>query len=136
MQDEPFDLSQKSRIKSVSQSDGESAKGSSCPEEDEDNYYTIGQYSPDEYCREVKIYMPEDLSQKTGRLIPDFGDSDNEVLTKGRVIDVEDEDLMVHDNFMQSGIESNKHNTAAMNYLFDIGGNYADFCLDGRCSPM
>ncbi|XP_032874583.1 zinc finger protein 366 [Amblyraja radiata] len=136
VQEEPFDLSQKSRIKSVSQSDGESAKGSSCPEEDEDNYYTIGQYSPDEYCREVKIYMPEDLSQKTGRLIPDFGDSDNEVLTKGRVIDVEDEDLMVHDNFMQSGIESNKHNTAAMNYLFDIGGNYADFCLDGRCSPM
>ncbi|XP_078253193.1 uncharacterized protein LOC144592474 [Rhinoraja longicauda] len=132
VQEEPFDLSQKSRIKNVSQSDGESAKGSSCPEEDDDNYYTIGPYSPDEYCREVKIYMPEDLSQKTGRLIPDFRDSDNEVLTKGRVIDVEDEDLMVHDDFMQTGIQSNKHNTATMNYLFDIGENYADFCLDGR----
>ncbi|XP_051875965.1 LOW QUALITY PROTEIN: zinc finger protein 366 [Pristis pectinata] len=136
VQEEPFDLSQKSRIKNVSQSDGESAKGSSCQEEEEDNYYTIEQYSPDEYCRENKIYMPEDLSQKTGRLIQDFRDSDNEVLTKGRVINDEDEDLMAHENFMQNGTESNNRSSASMHYLFDISENYNDFCLNSRCSPV
>ncbi|XP_069792925.1 zinc finger protein 366 isoform X2 [Narcine bancroftii] len=131
VQEEPFDLSQKSRMKNVSQSDGESAKGSSCQEEEEeDNFYTIEQYSPDEYCREDKIYMPEDLSQKTGRLIRDFRDSDNEVLTKGRIMNEEDED------FMQNGMESNKHDSAAMHYLFDINENYNDFCLDSRCRPV
>ncbi|XP_078420262.1 uncharacterized protein znf366 [Cetorhinus maximus] len=135
-QEEPFDLSQKSRIKTSSQSDGESAKGSSCQEEDDDNYYTIDQYSPDMYCRADKIYMPEDLSQKPGRLIQDFRDSDNEEQDKEGVINDEDEDLMAHGKFLQNGTVTDKHSTAALHYLFDMNENYKDFCLDRRCSPV
>ncbi|XP_072372238.1 uncharacterized protein znf366 [Scyliorhinus torazame] len=136
-QEEPFDLSQKSRIKISSQSDGESAKGSSCQEEDEeDNYYTIEQYSPDVYCRADKIYMPEDLSQKTGRLIQDFRDSDNEQQDKEGVINEEDDDLMAHGRFLQTGTVTDKCVTADMRYLFDMNESYKDFCLDRRCSPV
>ncbi|XP_038621733.1 zinc finger protein 366 [Tachyglossus aculeatus] len=46
-QEEPFDLSQKTRTKGVAfHSDGESAKGSSCPEEDEDHCSESERYSP------------------------------------------------------------------------------------------
>ncbi|XP_072538036.1 uncharacterized protein znf366 isoform X3 [Salminus brasiliensis] len=50
-QDEPFDLSQKSRpLPRLSQSDGESVRGgSSSREEDEDSLYRMSQYSPDRY---------------------------------------------------------------------------------------
>lgn len=47
-QEEPFDLSQKRGVKGpVFQSDGESARGSSChEEEEEDNSYEVGRDSP------------------------------------------------------------------------------------------
>ncbi|XP_048450913.1 zinc finger protein 366 [Rhincodon typus] len=136
VQEEPFDLSQKSRIKISSQSDGESAKGSSCQEEEEDNYYTIDQYGPGMYCRADKIYLPEDLSQKPGRLIQDFRDSDNEEQDKEGMINEEDEDLMTHGKFLQNGTVTDKNSTTAMHYLFDINESYKEFCLDRRCSPV
>lgn len=54
-QDEPFDLSQKSRPQPrLSQSDGESVRGgSSSREEDEDSLYRMSQYSPDRYQAEL-----------------------------------------------------------------------------------
>ncbi|XP_072437967.1 uncharacterized protein znf366 isoform X1 [Chiloscyllium punctatum] len=136
VQEEPFDLSQKSRIKISSQSDGESAKGSSCQEEEEDNYYTIDQYSPGMYCRADNLYLPEDLSQKPGRLIQDFRDSDNEEQDKVGVINEEDEDLITHGKCLQNGTVTDKHSTAAMHYLFDINESYKEFCLDRRYSPV
>ncbi|XP_036434695.1 zinc finger protein 366 isoform X2 [Colossoma macropomum] len=54
-QDEPFDLSQKTRPQPrLSQSDGESVRGgSSSREEDEDSLYRMSQYSPDRYQPEL-----------------------------------------------------------------------------------
>uniref|UniRef100_A0AAR2IR38 Zinc finger protein 710 n=1 Tax=Pygocentrus nattereri TaxID=42514 RepID=A0AAR2IR38_PYGNA len=54
-QDEPFDLSQKTRPQlRLSQSDGESVRGgSSSREEDEDSLYRMSQYSPDRYQPEL-----------------------------------------------------------------------------------
>ncbi|XP_007897984.1 zinc finger protein 366 [Callorhinchus milii] len=121
-QEEPFDLSQKSRVKtSFSQSDGESAKGSSCHEEDEDNYYTMGQYSPEEYCRDDKLYVPEDLSLKAARPLHNFRDLANE--DKERVMSEDEEDLLVNEEFLQNGIEADKYNNVC--YLFDnLNENY------------
>ncbi|XP_072462414.1 zinc finger protein 366 [Notamacropus eugenii] len=66
-QEEPFDLSQKPREKGTPfHSDGESAKGSSCPEEEEeDTCYEPEQYSPGRYQQDKPLYTPQDLSRKT-----------------------------------------------------------------------
>uniref|UniRef100_A0A452IR66 Zinc finger protein 366 n=1 Tax=Gopherus agassizii TaxID=38772 RepID=A0A452IR66_9SAUR len=76
-QEEPFDLSQKSQGKGISfHSDGESAKGSSCQEEEEDNCYEAEQYSPVMYHHENnKLYMPPDLSSKPDYVMKDFKES-------------------------------------------------------------
>lgn len=61
-QEEPFDFSQKRQGKGLSfQSDGESAKGSSCHEEEEDNCDGAERYSPSLHHPEDKPYMPPNL---------------------------------------------------------------------------
>ncbi|XP_009686805.1 zinc finger protein 366-like isoform X1 [Struthio camelus] len=76
-QEEPFDLSQKSQGKGISfHSDGESAKGSSCQEEEEDNCYEAEQYSPGMYHHgNSKLYVPQDLSGKPECMMKDFRES-------------------------------------------------------------
>ncbi|KAB0369550.1 zinc finger protein 366 [Muntiacus reevesi] len=65
-QEEPFDLSQKRRAKGPAfQSDGESARGSSChEEEDEDNCYEVEPDSPGLGPRGPPLCAPQDLSAK------------------------------------------------------------------------
>ncbi|KAM8792740.1 zinc finger protein 366 [Eudromia elegans] len=65
-QEEPFDLSQKSQVKGISfHLDGESAKGSSCQEEEEDNCCETEQYSPGRYRHtSSKLFVPHDLPGK------------------------------------------------------------------------
>ncbi|KAK2538884.1 Znf366 [Columba guinea] len=87
-QEEPFDLSQKSQGKGISfHSDGESAKGSSCPEEEEDNYYEAERYSPGMYHHDNKLYVAQDLSGKPVCMIKDLRESycneKEEVLSEG-----------------------------------------------------
>lgn len=63
-QEEPFDLSQKRR---AFQSDGESARGSSCHEEEEeedDNCYETEQDSPGLASQSQQLCVPQDLSTK------------------------------------------------------------------------
>lgn len=61
-QEEPFDLSQKRR---AFQSDGDSARGSSChEEEDEDNCYEVEQDSPGLAPQSRQLCVPQDLSTK------------------------------------------------------------------------
>ena len=61
-QEEPFDLSQKRR---VFRSDGDSAQGSSChEEEDEDNCYEVEQDSPGLAPQSRQLCVPQDLSTK------------------------------------------------------------------------
>ncbi|XP_008941085.1 PREDICTED: zinc finger protein 366 [Merops nubicus] len=76
-QEEPFDLSQKSQGKGISfHSDGESAKGSSCQEEEEDNGYEAEQYSPAVYHHDDnKLYVAQDLSGKPECMMKDFRES-------------------------------------------------------------
>ncbi|NWI09019.1 ZN366 protein, partial [Crypturellus soui] len=76
-QEEPFDLSQKSQGKGISfHSDGESAKGSSCHEEEEDNCYEAEQYSPDRYRHaSSKLYVPHDQAGKPQHARKDMGES-------------------------------------------------------------
>ncbi|NXS19121.1 ZN366 protein, partial [Mystacornis crossleyi] len=87
-QEEPFDLSQKSQGKGISfHSDGESAKGSSCQEEEEDNCYEAERYSPATYHHDDKLYMAQDLSGKPECMMKDFRESycneKEEVLSEG-----------------------------------------------------
>ncbi|NWY97742.1 ZN366 protein, partial [Loxia curvirostra] len=88
-QEEPFDLSQKSQGKGISfHSDGESAKGSSCQEEEEDNCYEAEQYSPATYHHDDnKLCMAQDLSGKPECMMKDFRESycneKEEVLSEG-----------------------------------------------------
>uniref|UniRef100_A0A8C9A7J6 Zinc finger protein 366 n=1 Tax=Prolemur simus TaxID=1328070 RepID=A0A8C9A7J6_PROSS len=65
-QEEPFDLSQKRGAKGpVFQSDGESARGSPCHEdEDEDNCYEVEPYSPGLGSHSQQRCAPQDLSTK------------------------------------------------------------------------
>eukprot|EP00069_Balaena_mysticetus_P021083 bmy_13421T0 len=66
-QEEPFDLSQKRRAKGPAfQSDGESARGSSCHEEedDDDNCYEAERDSPGLGPRRPPLCAPQDLSAK------------------------------------------------------------------------
>lgn len=86
-QEEPFDLSQKSQGKGISfHSDGESAKGSSCQEEEEDNCYEAEQYSPGMYHHD-KLYTPQDLSGKPDCMMKGFRESycneNEEMLSEG-----------------------------------------------------
>ena len=87
-QEEPFDLSQKSQGKGISfHSDGESVKGSSCQEEEEDNCYEVEQYSPAIYHHDDnKLYVAQDLSGKPECMM-DFRESycteKEEVLSEG-----------------------------------------------------
>lgn len=76
-QEEPFDLSQKSQGKGISfHSDGESAKGSSCQEEEEDNCYEAERYSPAMYrYDDNKLYVAQDLSGKPECMMKDFRES-------------------------------------------------------------
>ncbi|XP_045704189.1 zinc finger protein 366 [Phyllostomus hastatus] len=61
-QEEPFDLSQKRR---AFQSDGDSARGSSChEEEDEDNCYEVERDSPGLAPQSRQLCVPQDLSTK------------------------------------------------------------------------
>ncbi|XP_053144126.1 zinc finger protein 366 [Hemicordylus capensis] len=74
-QEEPFDLSQKSQGKGhLFQSDGESAKGSSCHEEEEDHCYGAEQYSPSTYHAD-KSYTLSDLSGQSEHKMKDFRES-------------------------------------------------------------
>ncbi|EOB07110.1 Zinc finger protein 366, partial [Anas platyrhynchos] len=88
-QEEPFDLSQKSQGKGISfHSDGESAKGSSCQEEEEDNCYEAEQYSPGMYHHDNnKLYTPQDLSGKPDCMMKGFRESycneNEEMLSEG-----------------------------------------------------
>lgn len=88
-QEEPFDLSQKSQGKGISfHSDGESVKGSSCQEEEEDNCYEAERYSPATYHHDDnKLYMAQDLSGKPECMMKDFRESycneKEEVLSEG-----------------------------------------------------
>ena len=88
-QEEPFDLSQKSQGKGISfHSDGESAKGSSCQEEEEDNCYEAERYSPAMYHHDNdKLYVAQDLSGKPECMMKDFRESycneKEEVLSEG-----------------------------------------------------
>ncbi|XP_041093177.1 zinc finger protein 366-like isoform X2 [Polyodon spathula] len=71
-QQEPFDLSQKGRPKlRVSHSDGESAKGSSCQEEEEDSY-RMGQYSLEDYHHGNRTFLPQNLAYKQKGLTEAF----------------------------------------------------------------
>lgn len=65
-QEEPFDLSQKRGAKGpASQSDGESARGSSCHEEDDDDHcYEAERDSPGLGPRSPPLCAPQDLSAK------------------------------------------------------------------------
>ncbi|XP_020854122.1 zinc finger protein 366 [Phascolarctos cinereus] len=76
-QEEPFDLSQKPREKGTPfHSDGESAKGSSCPEEEEeDTCYEPEQYSPGPFQQNKPLYTPQDLSRKTEQVMKTLQDS-------------------------------------------------------------
>ncbi|XP_030048162.1 zinc finger protein 366 [Microcaecilia unicolor] len=63
-QEEPFDLSKKRRAQLTSfHSDGESAKGSSCHEEEDDS-----SYSPGTYRHRDKVYLPEGISNKPAHI--------------------------------------------------------------------
>lgn len=89
-QEEPFDLSQKSQGKGISfHSDGESAKGSSCQEEEEDNCYEAERYSPAVYHQDNKLYVAQDLSGKPECVMKDFRESycneKEEVLSEGEL---------------------------------------------------
>lgn len=76
-QEEPFDLSQKSQGRGFSfHSDGETVKGSSYQEE-EDNSYEAERYSPDMYLHsDNKLYVAQDLAQgKPECVTKDFRES-------------------------------------------------------------
>lgn len=73
-QKEPFDLSQKRRAKQEAcRSDGESAKGSPCQEEEETSGLSHGMYHAKD-----KLPMPEDMSNKPGYSSATFLNSDCE----------------------------------------------------------
>ncbi|XP_044518943.1 zinc finger protein 366 [Gracilinanus agilis] len=76
-QEEPFDLSQKTREKGTPfHSDGESAKGSSClEEEEEDNCFEPEPYSPGVYQQDKPLYPPQDLSRKTEQVMKSLQES-------------------------------------------------------------
>ncbi|XP_061477166.1 zinc finger protein 366 [Rhineura floridana] len=75
-QEEPFDLSQKGQEKGLSfQSDGESTKGSSCHEEEEDSCYGAEQYSPAMYHNSNKPCTRQALSSQSGHEMKDFRES-------------------------------------------------------------
>ncbi|KAF7466154.1 hypothetical protein GHT09_002717 [Marmota monax] len=65
-QEEPFDLSQKRGVKGpMFQLDGESARGSPChEEEDDDNCYEVEPYSPGLAPQSQQLGAPQDLSTK------------------------------------------------------------------------
>ncbi|XP_006875332.1 PREDICTED: zinc finger protein 366-like [Chrysochloris asiatica] len=64
-QEEPFDLSQKPRAKGPAfHSDSESARGSSCHEEEEEPSYEVEPYSPGPAPRLQPLCSPQDLSRK------------------------------------------------------------------------
>uniref|UniRef100_A0A8D0G2X1 Zinc finger protein 366 n=1 Tax=Sphenodon punctatus TaxID=8508 RepID=A0A8D0G2X1_SPHPU len=88
-QEEPFDLSQKSHGKGISfHSDGESAKGSSCQEEEEDNCFEAEHYGPGMPHHDSKPYMPQDLPSKPECGMKDFRESycdEEKMLSKGGV---------------------------------------------------
>ncbi|XP_003216371.2 zinc finger protein 366 [Anolis carolinensis] len=82
-QEEPFDLSQKSQEKGLSiHSDGESAKGSSCHEEEEDNCYEAGRYSPGMYYSNDP-YLMQDLPSQSQYHMKDFREPYNNGKEKG-----------------------------------------------------
>ncbi|GAB0207275.1 zinc finger protein 366 [Grus japonensis] len=84
-QEEPFDLSQKSQGKGISfHSDGESAKGSLCQEEEEDNCYETEHYSPGMYHHDNnKLYMAQDLSGKPERVMKDCNEKEEMLSERG-----------------------------------------------------
>lgn len=75
-QEEPFDLSQKRQGEGLSfHSDGESAKGSSCHEEDEDdNCYETERYSPSFHHPENKPYALPGLPSQSEHQLKDCKD--------------------------------------------------------------
>ncbi|NXP78899.1 ZN366 protein, partial [Ramphastos sulfuratus] len=90
-QEEPFDLSQKTQGRGFSfHSDGESVKGSSYQEE-EDNSYEAERYSPDMYHHnDNKLYVAQDMAQgKPECMKKDFRESysneKEEVLNEGQL---------------------------------------------------
>ncbi|XP_020645880.3 zinc finger protein 366 [Pogona vitticeps] len=74
-QEEPFDLSRKGQGKGLPfHSDGESAKGSSCHEEEEDNFYGAERYSPEMFHSD-KQYSKQALpSQSHHGMRESYGD--------------------------------------------------------------
>ncbi|KAG2466965.1 ZN366 protein, partial [Polypterus senegalus] len=77
VQDEPFDLSQKHRPKlCVSQSDGESAKGSSCQEEDEEAYYGMNHSSPEDCHQGGGSFSPREVTGAQNEPRQSFGEKD------------------------------------------------------------
>ncbi|XP_010218930.1 PREDICTED: zinc finger protein 366-like, partial [Tinamus guttatus] len=88
-QEEPFDLSQKSQGKGILfHLDSESAKGSLCQEEEEDNCYKAEQYSPGRYRHaSSKLYVPRDQLGKPQRASKDvrepYGTEREETLREG-----------------------------------------------------
>ncbi|KAL4617549.1 zinc finger protein 366 [Arapaima gigas] len=82
-QEEPFDLSRKSKEKfRLSQSDGESVQGSVCQEEDDDSLYRMSQYSPDDYPASDHPFLSEEgppyKRGSPGAAALDDGGADNE----------------------------------------------------------
>lgn len=86
-QEEPFDLSQKRGAKAPAfQSDGESARGSSChEEEDEDNCYEMERDSPGQGPQGRPLCAPQDLSSQPKRAprVPGAACGEEEDLPKG-----------------------------------------------------
>ncbi|XP_041957999.1 zinc finger protein 366 isoform X1 [Alosa sapidissima] len=75
-QDEPFDLSRKTQPVAtirLSQSDGESVRGSSCQEEDEDSLCRLSQCSPEPYQLEGEppAGALEDVLEESPRVLPE-----------------------------------------------------------------
>lgn len=80
-QEEPFDLSQKRQGKGLSfHSDGESAKESSCHEEEEDNVFGAERYSPDMFHSDKRYSKLALSSQSCHKVKETYGDRKEKML--------------------------------------------------------
>ncbi|XP_060091780.1 zinc finger protein 366-like isoform X1 [Heteronotia binoei] len=101
-QEEPFDLSQKNQAKVLSfHSDGECAKGSSCPEEEEDSCYRAERQGLGMYHSDNKAYRLQELSSLPGQQIEESSCGGKEKSLNGerekRKENKEDESQQVED---------------------------------------
>lgn len=130
-QEEPFDLSKKSPGKELSfHSDGKSAKGSSCHEEEEAQGYGTERYSPGMYHSGYKPYLLPDLSGQSEHGMKDcqesYCDDEENILNQERETGKQNNGKMSRGDYMNndavplsfSRFENNRFAQSLSDYLY------------------